>query len=41
VELIRKDEVGQINRVLFEVLGEGFDYNALINESADSQEEGP
>lgn len=41
VELIRRDEIEKINRLLFEVLGEGFDYNSLIKETADCQEAGP
>ncbi len=40
VELIRRKESEKINRILFEVLGRGFDYETLMAEADSCQEAG-
>ncbi len=41
LELIRRDEIEKINRLLFEVLGDGFDYDSLMDETTACPEESP
>jgi len=40
LEMIRKNDIAAINQVLYNVLGDGFDYNTLINETVGSREAG-
>lgn len=38
LETIRNNDIAAVNRILFNVLGEGFDYNTLISETEKSRE---